>query len=186
MDAKQATFWTVGRGNRPEGRYDGRHSNICRRLSWLRTYPHDVHWAEDLPPGPLFKALDGAVASFPQSAAIDFLGKDYSYEDVDHLVRRAAKGLQRLGVGKGTRVGLFLPNCPYWVIMYYVILRIGGVVVNYSPLCVERELAHQVEDSGTRFMFALDLACVTPKRTPSSTARRWRRCHRPYVRSPAV
>ena len=59
------------------------------------------------------------------------------------------------GVEKGTRVGLFLPNCPYSVIMYYAILRIGGVVVNYSPLCVERELAHQVEDSGTRFMFGL-------------------------------
>ncbi len=130
---------------------------------WLRNYPDDVDWAGAIPPGPLFKALDGAVASYPQSAAIDFLGKRYSYEDVDHLVRRAAKGLQALGVDKGTRVGLFLPNCPYSVIMYYAILRIGGVVVNYSPLCVERELAHQVEDSETRFMFALDLAALYPK-----------------------
>lgn len=130
---------------------------------WLRKYPDGIEWAGAIPRGPLFKALDGAVASYPQSPALNFLGKRYSYEDVDHLVRRAAKGLQVLGVEKGTRVGLFLPNCPYSVIMYYAILRVGGVVVNYSPLYVERELAHQVEDSGTRFMFTLDLGVLYPK-----------------------
>lgn len=130
---------------------------------WLRTYPEGIDWDGVIPQGPLFKALDGAVTSYPRSPAMDFLGKSYSYEDVDHLVRRAAKGLQGLGVEKGTRVGLFLPNCPYSVIMYYAILRVGGVVVNYSPLYVERELAHQVEDSGTRFMFTLDLEVLYPK-----------------------
>src|SRR5665811_454504 len=89
---------------------------------WLRRYPDDVDWAGNIPPGPLFKALDGAVASYPYGAAMDFLGKRYSYEDLDDLVGMAAKGLQKLGVEKGTRVGLFLPNCPYSVIMYFLSL----------------------------------------------------------------
>jgi long-chain acyl-CoA synthetase len=130
---------------------------------WLRTYPKDVEWGAAIPPGPLFKAFDSAVASYPYTSAVDFLGRRYTYEDIDRLVRRAAEGLQKLGVEKGTSVGLFLPNCPYSMIMYFAILKVGGVVVNYSPLYVERELVHQVEDSGTRFMFTLDLKALLPK-----------------------
>ena len=130
---------------------------------WLRTYPEDIDWAASIPPGPLFKALDSAVASYPYAPAVDFLGRIYSYDEIDHFVAQAAKGLQRLGVEKGTRVGLFLPNCPYSLIMYFAVLKVGGVVVNFSPLYVERELAHQVEDSGTRFMFTLDLKSLLPK-----------------------
>ncbi|MHB8867824.1 MAG: long-chain-fatty-acid--CoA ligase [Thermoleophilia bacterium] len=130
---------------------------------WLSTYPEGIDWGGVMPRAPLYKALDAAVASYPMNAAVDFLGKRITYRDVDLLVRRAATGLQRIGVEKGTRVGLFLPNCPFSVVMYYAILRAGGVVVNYSPLYVERELVHQVEDSGTRFMFTLDLVQLYPK-----------------------
>jgi long-chain acyl-CoA synthetase len=130
---------------------------------WLRTYPDDVDWAGAIPPGPLFKAFDSAVASYPYAPAVEFLGRRHTYETIDRLMRRAAVGLQKLGVEKGTRVGLFLPNCPYSLIMYYAVLKVGGVVVNYSPLYVERELAHQVDDSDTRFMFTLDLKALLPK-----------------------
>lgn len=130
---------------------------------WLNAYPKGIDWMGVLPRAPLYKALDTAVASYPFSPALDFLGKRITYDDLDLLVKRAATGLQRIGVEKGTRVGLFLPNCPFSVVMYFAILKAGGVVVNYSPLYVERELAHQVEDSGTRFMFTLDLQLLYPK-----------------------
>lgn len=130
---------------------------------WLTAYPEGIDWAGVVPRAPLYKALDAAVASYPYSAALDFLGKRITYEDLDRLVSRAAKGLQRLGLEKGDRVGLFLPNCPFSVVMYFAILKAGGVVVNYSPLYVERELVHQVEDSGTRFMFTLDIVQLYPK-----------------------
>lgn len=130
---------------------------------WLNTYPKGIDWAGVIPRAPLYKLLDGAVASYPFSPALDFLGKRITYDDLDRLVKRAAAGLQRIGVEKGTRVGLFLPNCPFSVVMYYAILKAGGVVVNYSPLYVERELVHQVEDSGTRFMFTIDLVQLYPK-----------------------
>jgi len=130
---------------------------------WLAKYPEGIDWAAPIPKMPLHHALDAAVASYPYSPALDFLGKRYSYDDLDDLAARAAAGLQRLGVEKGTRVGLFLPNSPCSVVMFYAVLRAGGIVVNYSPLYVERELVHQVEDSGTTVMVTMDLEALYPK-----------------------
>ncbi len=60
----------------------------------------------------------------------------------------------------GARVGLCLPNTPYYVIFYYAVLRIGGIVVNFNPLYVERELIQQINDSGTTVMVTLDLEVI--------------------------
>ena len=95
--------------------------------------------------------------------AIDFMGKTWTYRELEELVDLAAAGLQGLGVVKGTRVGLCLPNSPYAVIFFFAVLRAGGVVVNYNPLYVERELAHGVVDSGTEIMVTMDLAAIYPK-----------------------
>jgi long-chain acyl-CoA synthetase len=91
------------------------------------------------------------------------MGRQWSYAQLDALVNRAAKGLQAIGVTHGTRVGLCLPNTPYAVIFFFATLRAGGVVVNYNPLYVERELAHTIKDSGTEIMVTMDLAVMYPK-----------------------
>ena len=95
--------------------------------------------------------------------AIDFMGQNWRYRDVDRLASRVACGLQALGVRHGTRVGLCLPNSPYSVIFFFGALRAGAIVVNYNPLYVERELAHAVRDSGTEVMVTIDLAAIYPK-----------------------
>jgi long-chain acyl-CoA synthetase len=75
-------------------------------------------------------------------------------------VARAAKGLQQLGVKKGDRVGLFFPNTPFYLIFYFAILKIGGVVVNFNPLYAEREIQHQINNSGVTIMATFDMpAC---------------------------
>jgi Acyl-CoA synthetases (AMP-forming)/AMP-acid ligases II len=107
--------------------------------------------------------LDRAVEAFPHRPALDFLGRHTSYGELGRLVAQAACGFQQLGVKKGTRVGLCLPNTPYYVICYYAVLRLGGIVVNYNPLYVERELCHQIEDSGTTIMVTLDIRQIYPK-----------------------
>jgi long-chain acyl-CoA synthetase len=107
--------------------------------------------------------LDRAVARFPDAPATDFLGRHTSYRELGELVDRAACGFQQLGVRKGTRVGLCLPNTPYFVICYFAILKLGGIVVNFNPLYVERELKHQIEDSGTTIMVTLDIRQIYPK-----------------------
>ena len=131
--------------------------------SWLKSYPEGVDWNMPIPAKPLFTLLDDAVARFPQRPCIDFLGRIYTYGELDVLVDRAASGFQGLDVEKGTKVGLFLPNCPQFVICYYAILKAGGTVVNYSPLYSEPELLQQIEDSQTDIMVTLNLTALYPK-----------------------
>ncbi|MBB4860488.1 long-chain acyl-CoA synthetase [Novosphingobium chloroacetimidivorans] len=110
--------------------------------------------------------LDHAVARHGAWPAVDFMGRKWTYREIGALSRKAARGLQDLGVRPGTRVGLCLPNTPYYVICYFAILRVGGVVVNFNPLYTERELQHQVVDSGVTVMIASDLAMSLPKIEP--------------------
>lgn len=112
---------------------------------------------------PLHALLETSAARFSDRPCLSFLGKSYSYAEVIGLVNRAAQGFQQAGVVKGTRVGLLLPNTPYFVICYYAILKAGGTVVNYNPLYVGREIEHQIEDSKTDIMVTLDLKQLYPK-----------------------
>ena len=113
--------------------------------------------------GSLTAMFEEAVSRFGGRPAIDFLGKKWSYHQLGDLVSRAARGLQALGVRKGDRVGLCLPNTPYSVIFYFATLRAGGTVVNFNPLYVERELQNQIVDSGTTVMVAADLDMICRK-----------------------
>ncbi len=130
---------------------------------WLSKYPNHVKWDAEIPEKPLFALLDDSVARYPTNESMDFLGKTYTYSEVGDMVTHAAAGFQELGVGKGVKVGLFLPNCPQFVVAYFGILKAGGTVVNYSPLYSEEELLHQIEDSETDIMVTLSLKALYPK-----------------------
>ncbi|MFG1464361.1 long-chain fatty acid--CoA ligase [Xanthobacter sp. DSM 24535] len=110
--------------------------------------------------GPVTDLLEVSVAEYGAHTALNFMGRKWTYTQLGAMVEAAAAGLQRLGVGKDTRVGLCLPNTPYSVIFYYAVLRAGGIVVNFSPLYVERELANQIRDSGTTIMVVPDLKVI--------------------------
>ncbi len=120
---------------------------------------HETH----IPARLLNDLLDHAVAHYPDRPAIDFLGRKWSYARLGELVQCAAQGLQDINVGPGTRVGLCLPNTPYFVIFYFAALQIGATIVNFNPLYVERELEHQIKDSGTSVMVVPDLRMVHDK-----------------------
>ncbi len=102
--------------------------------------------------------LDRSVKRFPDRAAIDFMGRITTWGDLGAAVDRAAAGLQALGVVKGTRVALCLPNTPYYPILFFATLKAGGIVVNVNPLYVERELTHLIEDSGAEIIVTPDVA----------------------------
>ncbi len=112
---------------------------------------------------PVFELLDRTAEKYPQSAAFDFLGKKYTWLEIVVLANKFAAGLQSLGVGKGDKVGLFLPNTPYYLICYFGILKTGATVVNFNPLYAEAELSNQIEDSETRIMVTADLAMLHVK-----------------------
>lgn len=130
---------------------------------WLKSYPDGVRWDMPLEPAPLHKLLEDAARDYPDRPCYDFLGRVTRYNKVLEQVRAAAAGFQALGVKPGVKVGLFLPNCPQYVISYYGALMAGATVVNFSPLYSERELLAQVEDSETDIMVSLNLKALYPK-----------------------
>lgn len=130
---------------------------------WLRTYPKNVDWYAELKGEPLPDMLDRTVRDYGGSIATYFMGATMTYREIGALADKVAKGLQELGVKKGTRVGLLLPNAPYFPILYYGILKAGGIVVNFNPLYTVEEIAHQVKDSGAEIMVTLDLKLLYSK-----------------------
>jgi long-chain acyl-CoA synthetase len=133
------------------------------RPPWVSQYPRTVDWLLDIPVRPVYALIDDAVEAFPENPFLDFFGRQYNYVQAVRLIARAAAGFQRLGVRRGTKVGLFLPNAPYSVICYYAILKVGGTVVNYDPLSAERQLIRQIDDSETEIIVTLDLAPLYSK-----------------------
>ncbi|MEQ1653324.1 MAG: long-chain fatty acid--CoA ligase [Hyphomicrobium sp.] len=130
---------------------------------WIANYPDGVAWDMPIIPSPLPVVLDRAAAAFAQNPAISFLGKTTTYATLAAQVDRVAAGLQQIGVTKGTKVGLFLPNTPTFIVYYYAILKAGGTVVNFNPLYTLEELTFQVKDSDTEIMITHDLQALFPK-----------------------
>lgn len=130
---------------------------------WLRKYPKDVDWSQQFRPVPMGQLLDTAVAAHGTRTCTNFLGKKLTYADIGQLVDRTAAGLQKLGVKRGTKVGLLMPNCPTFIVYYFATLKAGGIVVNYNPLYTPDELTFQVRDSETELMVTLDLKLLFDK-----------------------
>jgi long-chain acyl-CoA synthetase len=119
--------------------------------------------AAEIEPRLLTALLDRAVSEHPDWTAIDFLGRRWSYAQIGALVARAARGLQDLGVKPGDRVGLCLPNTPYYVVAYFAVLRVGAIIVPINPLYVEREMRHLIEDARPCVVLAPDLKAIYDK-----------------------
>ncbi len=129
---------------------------------WRTAYRHPAAWDQNFPPLSVPAMLEASVARHRDAPLIDFMGRRYSYGEVLSAARRVACGLAALGIARGDRVGLFLPNVPHYVAAYYGAMMIGATIVNFSPLYTVDELSHQVEDSGTRFLFTLSAAALLP------------------------
>lgn len=133
---------------------------------WLKHYPKGVQWNASVKTDVLYQLLDDAAAKKPKNPCIDFLGKKFSYAETKQLSDKVAKSLQSMGVTKGVRVGLFMPNSPHFIFFYYGILKAGGTVVNYNPLYIEHEIQAQIDDSQTEIMVTLDLEALYSKLQP--------------------
>jgi long-chain acyl-CoA synthetase len=124
---------------------------------WFSSWPGDVPRSlEPYPEISIYSMLEEAVARFPDRPATAFFGKRLTYRQLAAQVRRCAAMLAGLGVAKGDRVGLLLPNCPQYIISWYACQRIGVVAVGCNPLYTQRELEHQLKDAGIQVVIALD------------------------------
>ncbi|SIN83380.1 long-chain acyl-CoA synthetase [Parasphingorhabdus marina DSM 22363] len=129
---------------------------------WKSRYNHPTSWDQFYSPLSMPGMFFRSAGRRGENNLLDFMGRKYSYAEVAAGVVRVASGLQKMGVSKGDRVGLFLPNVPHYVSAYYGAMAIGATVVNFSPLYTVEELNHQVEDSGTKILFTMSATALFP------------------------
>ncbi|MBW2352899.1 MAG: long-chain fatty acid--CoA ligase [Deltaproteobacteria bacterium] len=124
---------------------------------WHKAYAEGVPRSLDYDEITLPAALKRTAERFPDSVALIMMGRKISYRELDELVNRFAGALSDLGIGKGDKVALLLPNMPQVVIASYATFRLGAVVVMNNPLYTEKELEHQLNDSDSKMAITLDL-----------------------------
>jgi long-chain acyl-CoA synthetase len=132
-----------------------------RQRPWLASYPPDVpHSLAPFPEKPVWSLLEESAERFPNADAVAFpvapMARRLTYRQLKEEAERFAAALVSLGVGKGDRVGLVLPNCPQYVVAFFAIQRLGAVAVGNNPLYTRREMTHQLTDAGIDTLIVLD------------------------------
>jgi len=122
---------------------------------WLEHYDAQVPHKLDFPEIPVHGFLEQAAKIYPQKACTIFNGATISYKEINDLTDRLAAGFASLGVKKGDRVGLFIPNTPQFVMAYFGLQKLGAVVVATNPLYTPREIEYQVNDAGVELMILM-------------------------------
>lgn len=139
---------------------------MAEAYPWLRHYPQGIDWHTRLSARPLYTILDDAASRWGRNTALEFFGKTYSYAKLKEMVDRIARGMHEIGIGKGHKVGLFMPNCPQYVMCYFAALKVGATVVNFNPLYSEKEISYQILDANVETIVTVNLANVYPKLVP--------------------
>ena len=127
------------------------------RRPWLKWYAKGVPADVEIPERSIPDMIDEAVTKWGNKTAIVFYGEKMKHKEIHELSLRFATALHDLGVKKGDRVAILLPNCPQYIIAYFGILRLGAVASPMSPLYSPREIKHQVNDSESKNIVCLDL-----------------------------
>ncbi|MCL4486807.1 MAG: long-chain fatty acid--CoA ligase [Chloroflexi bacterium] len=147
---------------------------------WLKNYEAGVRANLEYPNAPITQFLENAASKYPNNAATIFGGVVHqlggalmdtklSYRQLDDHVNRLANALSAIGVKKGDRVALYLPNCPQYVIAFYAALKIGAIVAPHNPLYVPRELEFQLNDSGAETIICLSRLYPTVQKVRPNT-----------------
>ena len=122
------------------------HEKLRRERPWLQYYEPGVPYTIGLPRVPLHQLLRSAVRRFPRNIAIRFRGSSMTYRRLNHEVNRFANALLNLGIGKGARVVLLMPNIPQVVVGFYGALKAGAVAVFIPPVTEPELLIQQVRE----------------------------------------
>src|SRR5437868_4493990 len=124
---------------------------------WFSHYEPDVPSTIDVPDITLHELFEAAVRDYPGNTATIFFGQRLTYAQLDEQANRFAAGLQSIGVRRGERVALILPNCPQFLIALYGTLKAGAVALPTNPLYLQRELKGQFNDAGVETVIALNI-----------------------------
>ncbi|MBD3228017.1 MAG: AMP-binding protein [Candidatus Lokiarchaeota archaeon] len=125
---------------------------------WYKHWPEDIPKNIDIPEDmSVDDMLKDTVEKYPDYPAMVFKGREWTYSEFNELVDRFAKGLQDLGLEKGDRVCLNMPNIPQYMISFFGVMRAGGIASPIVPLQKAAEIRHQVTDSGAKMLIIFDV-----------------------------
>jgi len=136
---------------------------------WLNLYDPRVDEHVSVKHESLYDFLESAVNRFGDKPAFTFYGKVFSFDETKMMVDRLAAALHKEGLRKGDRLAIMLQNCPQYVFTLFAFFRLGGIAVQVNPMYVEREIAYVLDDSGAKFMVALDAFYPKVKKVQSDT-----------------
>jgi len=137
---------------------------------WLNSYPEGVPADIDVTQYPSLVALmEDSFKRYAKRTAYSFMGKDITYAQTDSLSQAFAAYLQSLGLAKGDRVAVMMPNVPQYPVAVAAILRAGLILVNVNPLYTPRELEHQLKDSGAKAIIILENFATTLEKCIAAT-----------------
>ncbi|MDQ6662670.1 MAG: alpha/beta fold hydrolase, partial [Chloroflexota bacterium] len=157
---------------------EARQQNIARssaaaarsaEMPWLQHYDTDVPEQLPQPRQLISEMLSNAAREFPDRPALSFFGQKMRYRELDALSNRFAHALRSLGIGRGDRVALVLPNIPQFVIAFYGTLKAGAVLVLGSSFSHEDEMSHQLQNSGAICLVTLSAYRAQAKRICADT-----------------
>jgi long-chain acyl-CoA synthetase len=137
---------------------------------WLAAYPEGV--PTDVDPSQyasLVQLMEESFVKFAGRSAYSFMGKELTFGETDSLSRAFAAYLQGLGLAKGDRVAIMMPNVPQYPVAVAAVLRAGFVVVNVNPLYTPRELEHQLKDSGSKAIIIIENFAATLQQCIAAT-----------------
>lgn len=122
---------------------------------WVEHYDQGVDPMIEVPDHSLPWVLEESARKSPNNVAISFMGKDITYRELNEAVDAVAAGLAASGFKKGDRAVIYMPNTPQYIMIYFGVLKAGGIVIATNPLYSERELQHQLKDCGAETVFVM-------------------------------
>jgi long-chain acyl-CoA synthetase len=125
---------------------------------WHRHYDYNVPTTIRYPRLPIHELLGIPANAYPDKAALSFFGTEMTFRELRLRVLRMANALGALGIKKGERVGIHLPNCPQYPIAYYAVLSLGAIVVNLNPMYTADELKMMASTTGMTTLITFDMA----------------------------
>jgi long-chain acyl-CoA synthetase len=138
-----------------------REQSAYSRKPWLKHYDFWVPEQMNFPRQPIHQILNLAALQFTDRPATAFREAQLTFGEIKAQVDKLATALARLGIGKGDRIGIMLPNCPQYLISFFAIVRLGAIVANVNPIYTPREVEMVARDSGMRAIITLDTLAET-------------------------
>src|SRR5690625_421013 len=130
---------------------------MVEKRVWHKHYPKEIPTSIEYDESTLHSYLKDSGKRYPKMKALHFMGKEMTYAEVLEEAKKMANYLQSLGLEKGDRVSIMLPNTPQAVVSYYGALMAGGIVVQTNPIYTHRELIYELKHSGAKFILCLDI-----------------------------